>query len=68
MCLKPGEHESYLLSKNSLVTIGVSKFPRVRRRFKSFCSRLPCENGTCEQKLLKRRRTLGELAYANGLE
>jgi hypothetical protein len=28
--LKPAAHESYLLSKNSLVTIGVSKFPHVR--------------------------------------
>ena len=43
--LKPVAHESYLLSKNSLVSIGVSKFPRVRRRFQSFCSRVPGENG-----------------------
>ena len=35
--VKPAVHGSYLLSKNSLVTIGVSKFPRVWRRFESFC-------------------------------
>ncbi len=39
-------HESYLLSKNSLVTIGGSKCPRVRRRPKSFCSRVPFSPGT----------------------
>ncbi len=42
--LEPAAHESYLLSKNSLVTIGVSKFPRVRQRFESFSSRVPGEN------------------------
>ena len=52
--LKPAAHESYLLSKNSLVTIGVSKFLRVQRR------RFEGENGTREKKqLLKRRRTRG---------
>ena len=49
--IKAAAHESYLL-----VTIGVSKFPTtttpcVRRRFKSFCSRVP--------ELSKRRRTQG---------
>ena len=43
------------------VTIGVSNFPRVRRRFKSFCSRVPFSPGTREQKLSKRRRTRGNL-------
>ncbi len=60
--LKPAAHERYLLSKNSLVTIGVSKSPlprRVRRRFKSFCPRLPFSPGTHKQKLSKRCRTGG---------
>ena len=35
---------------------------------KTFCSRVPGENGTSEHKLSRRRRTLGELAYANGHE
>ena len=63
--IKPAAHESYLLSKYSLVTIGVSTFPAsVRRHFESFCSRVPGENSTCEQKHLKCRRTVGELVYA----
>ena len=52
LSLKPAAHESYLLSKNSLVTIGVSKFPRMRRRFKSFCSRVPFLPGRREQKII----------------
>ena len=40
----------------------------MRRRFESLCSRMPGENGTRVQKLLKRRRTRAELAYANGHE
>ena len=35
---RPAAHESYLLSKNLLVTIGVSKFPpRVRQFLLNFC-------------------------------
>ncbi len=52
LSLKPAAHESYLLSKNSLVTIGVSKSPRMRRRFKSFCSRVPFLPGRREQKII----------------
>ncbi len=39
--LESAAHESYLVSKNSFVIIDVSKFPRVRRRFESFCLRVP---------------------------
>ena len=31
--VKPAAHESYLLSKNSLVTIGVSKLPQCAATF-----------------------------------
>ncbi len=50
--VKHAVHEGYLLSKNSFVTIGVSKFK-------------PFSPGTTEQNLSKRRRTLREHAYAN---
>ncbi len=58
---KPAAHESYLLSKNSLVTIGVSKFPPYAAKFwKIF--------GTRDEKLSKFRRTRGDFAYANSHE
>ena len=63
--IKPAEHESYLLSKNALVTIGVSKSPlphRVLRRFESFCSRLPFSPGT---RIPKNVAGQDDLAYAN---
>ncbi len=63
--LKSAAHESYLLSKNSLVTIGISKCVGRRFLLKSYCSRLPGKNGMREQKLLKRRRTLGERTCLN---
>ncbi len=41
---------------------------RVRRRVERFYSRVPGENRTREQKLLKHRSTQGQIAYANGHE
>ena len=51
LLIKPAAHESYLLSKNSLVTIWRKQVPRVELRFESFSSRMPGKNGTHEQKL-----------------
>ncbi len=44
--------------------LSVNKFPQYVAKFKSFGS-VP---GKRQQKLLKRRRTVGELAHANGHE
>ncbi len=53
LAVKPAAHERYLLSKNSLVSVGVSKIPRVGIF------------GTRDEKLSKFRRTREELAYVN---
>ncbi len=39
------------------VTIGASNFPRVRRRFKSFCSRVPFSPGRTRGNLLRKMVT-----------
>ena len=65
----PAAHESYLLSKNSLVTISVGKFSQCAATFNGFCSRVSSKNGTRDQPmLLKRRRTLREHASPNSHE
>ena len=56
--LKPAAHESYLLSKNSLVNIGVSKIPPCAAKFWEIF-------GTRDEKLSKFRHTREEIAYAN---
>ncbi len=54
-------HESYLLSWQSLVNIGVSKFRPWAAKFWKI-------SGTRDEKLSKFRRTWGDFAYANSHE